>query len=77
MTYRVLAVPGMSFPSMVSLMSLVIDVVPMGTTVSMVGGDTMLPLANRISCRLLTVLAISLVIFMTIVWIMSSWGQQP
>ena len=34
----------MSFPSMVSLMSLVINVLPMGITVSMVGGGTMLPM---------------------------------
>ena len=32
LTYRVLAVPVMSFPFMVSLMSLVVDVVPIGMT---------------------------------------------
>ena len=77
MTYRVLAVPVMSFLSMVSLMSLVTDVVPMGITVSMVGGSTMLPMANGICCPLLTLLVISLVIWMTTGWIMSLWGQQP
>ena len=67
MTYSVLAVSVMSFPSMVSLMSMVIDAVPMGITVSMVSGGTMLPMATRKSCPLVTVLAISLVIRMTIV----------
>ena len=76
-TYRGLAILVMSFLSMVSLRSLVSNTVPMGITVSMVGGGTMLPMANRICCLLLTVLAISLVIWVTIVWIMSQWGQQP
>ena len=71
MIYRLLAVLVMSFLSMVSLMSLVIDAVPMGITLSMVGGGTMLPMANRTSCPLVTVLAISLIIWMTIVWVMS------
>ena len=71
MTYSVLAVPVMSIPSIVSLMSLVIDAVPMGIIVSMVGGGRMLHMAIRKSCPLVTVLAISLVIGMTIVWIMS------
>ena len=48
MTYSVLAPPVMSIPSMVSLMSVVIDAVPMGITVSMVGGGTMLPMAIRL-----------------------------
>ena len=70
-TYRGLAIPLMSFLSIASLMSLVINMVPMGITVSMVGGGTMLPMANRICCLLLTELAITLVIWMTILWIMS------
>ena len=77
MTYRVLAIPVTSFLSMVSLMSVVIDAVPMGITLSMVGGGTMLPMATRKSCPLVAVLAISLIIWMTIVWVMSQWGQQP
>ena len=75
MNHSILVVPVISFLSMVSMMSLVINTVPMGITVSMVGDGTMLPMANRICCSLLTVLAIPLVIWMTIVWIMSQWGQ--
>ena len=47
MTCRVLAVPVISIPSMGSLMSLVIDTVPMGITMSMVGGGTLFPMAKR------------------------------
>ena len=53
MTYSVLAVSVMSFPSMVNLMSLVIDVMPMGITLSMVGGCTMLPMAIGVDVSLL------------------------
>ena len=78
MTYSVLALLVMPVLSMVSLMSVVIDAVPIGITVSMVGGGTMLPMAIRKSCPLvMTVLAISLVIGRTIVWTMSQYGQQP
>ena len=77
MTYSVLAVPVMYCPSVVSLMSVVIDAVPVGITVSMVGGGAMLPMATRKRCPLVTVLAISLVVRMNIVWIISQWGQQP
>ena len=77
MTYSALAVPVMSTPSMVSLMTVAFDAVPIGITVSMVGGVTMLPMAFRKGCPLVTVLVISLVSRMTIVWTMSQWGQQP
>ena len=70
MTHRVL-VPVMSFLSMVSLMSLVFIAVPMGITVFMEGGGTMLPMANRICCPLLTILLIPFVIWIAIVWFMS------
>ena len=65
----------MSFLSMISMTSLVILAVPMDITVFMVGGCTMLPMANRICCLLVAVLAIPLVIWMAIVWLMSQWGQ--
>ena len=71
MTYSVPAVPVMSVLSVVSLMSVVIAAVPMGITLSVVVGVTMLPMAIRKSWPLVTVLAIPLVIGMTIVWPMS------
>ena len=75
MTNSVLAVPVMSFPSVVSLISVVIDAVPMGITVPMVGGGTMLPMATRKSCLLVTVLVFSLVIRMPTVWIIAQMGS--
>ena len=75
MTQSVPAVPVMSVPCMVSLMSVVIAVVPIVITASMVGGVTMLPMVIRKSCPLVTELAILLVIGMTIVWTMSQWGS--
>ena len=68
MTYSVPAVPVMSIPFMVSLMLVVIAAVPMGITLFMVVGVTMLAMAIRKSCLLVTMLAIPLVIGMTIVW---------
>ena len=71
MTHSVPAVPVMFIPFMVSLILVVIPAVPMSITLSMVVGVTMLPMAIRKSCPLVTMLAIPLVIGMTIVWTMS------
>ena len=71
LTYSVPAVPVMSISFKISLMSVVIAAVPMCITLSMVVGVTMLPMAIRKSCSLVTMLVIPLVIGMTMVWTMS------